>query len=65
MPLLADRQTRERWEESGGKSMVDKAYEQVEKILSEHEVDPLPGKVEEELLKIVREVEEREEKRNG
>ena len=64
MPLLADRQIRERWEEAGKKNMVANAHEAVVKILAEHEVEPLPAKIEEELVRIVREVEEREEKRS-
>ncbi len=64
MPQLADRQIRERWEASGKKNMVAKAQETVAKILAEHEVAPLPDGVEEELKRIVREVEEREEKRS-
>ncbi len=64
LPSLADRQLRERWEASGKKNMVDKAHDRVEEILAEHQVAPLPGGVEEELNRIVREVEEREEKRS-
>ena len=62
MPLLADRQIRERWEQAGQKTMVQNAQEQVKKILAEHEVEPLPETVEKELIRIVREVEKREEK---
>jgi trimethylamine--corrinoid protein Co-methyltransferase len=61
-PLLADRQTRERWESDGCKSMVDRASEKVGQILQEHRVDPLPAKMEAELERIVREVEKRESK---
>jgi len=64
MPLLADRQIRERWETAGQKDMVAKAHDSVAQILAEHEVEPLPEAVEEELVRIVREVEEREEKRS-
>lgn len=64
MPRLADRQVRERWEETGKKNMVANAHETVARILAEHEVDPLPEAMEEELKRIVREVEEREEKRS-
>lgn len=63
MPLLADRQIRDRWEASGRKNMVANAQDTVAKILEEHQVDPLPEGTEEELKRIVREVEEREEKR--
>lgn len=60
LPLLADRRTRDKWEEAGGKSMVEKAHEEVERILSEHQVDPLPSKMEAELEEILQEVEKRE-----
>ena len=63
MPLLADRQIRERWEAAGEKNMVAKAHDTVEQILAEHHVDPLPEGTEEELKRIVREIEKREEKR--
>jgi len=63
MPLLADRQIRERWEGAGGTNMVANAHKEVARILEEHQVEPLPEGTEEELKRIVREVEEREEKR--
>ena len=63
LPKLANRQTREKWQESGGKNMADKARESVEKILAEHKPDPLPPTAEAELERIVREVEAREAKR--
>ena len=62
LPLLADRQTRERWESGGSKSMVDKAHEKVLQILSEHQVDPLPSEMAAELERIALEVESRESK---
>ncbi len=62
IPLLSDRQTREKWEEAGGKGMAERAHERVEQILAEHQVDPLDADVEAELERIVREVEEREAK---
>ena len=63
MPLLADRQIRDRWEAAGARNMVDKAHDTVEQILAEHQVDPLPEGTEEELKRMVREIEKREEKR--
>ena len=60
IPPLGDRQTRERWEEAGSKGVADHAHERVERILAEHQVDPLDADVEAELEHIVREVEERE-----
>jgi trimethylamine--corrinoid protein Co-methyltransferase len=63
LPRLASRQTREKWLEGGAKSMADRAYETVEKLLAEHKVQPLPAASEAELERIVREVEAREAKR--
>jgi trimethylamine--corrinoid protein Co-methyltransferase len=63
LPRLANRQTREKWLETGGKSMADRAHETVEKLLAEHKPDPLPAAAEAELERIVREVEAREAKR--
>jgi trimethylamine--corrinoid protein Co-methyltransferase len=64
MPLLADRQTRERWESAGSRSMVDKAAEKVQDILHNHKVDPLSSEQDAELERIAREVEIRESKRS-
>jgi trimethylamine--corrinoid protein Co-methyltransferase len=60
LPLLASRQSRERWEQRGSTDMVDQAARRVEQILSEHTVDPLPTSMEAELERIVRDVEKRE-----
>jgi trimethylamine--corrinoid protein Co-methyltransferase len=60
LPLLASRQTRERWEQGGSKNMVDQAVARVEQLLEEHTVDPLPDSMESELQRIVRDVENRE-----
>lgn len=65
IPSLSDRLTRENWERAGSKSMADRAHERVEEILAQHQVDPLPPQVEAELERIVREVEEREAKRQS
>jgi trimethylamine--corrinoid protein Co-methyltransferase len=62
MPMLASRQNRERWEQGGSKSMVDEAIRRVEQLLAEHSVEALPGSMEAELERIIREVEEREAK---
>lgn len=63
MPLLANRQTREKWEETGSRSMIDRAHETVEKVLDEHRPEPISDSMEAELLRILKEVEQREEKR--
>jgi len=60
LPLLADRQSRQKWEEGGSKSMTDRAHEEVERVLSKHKVDPLPDDMEAELERIIRDVEKRE-----
>ncbi len=65
LPRLASRQTREKWMEGGSKTMVDRAREEVERILAEHEPAPLPAAAEAELERIVREVEAREQKRRA
>lgn len=60
LPLLASRQTRERWEQGGSRTMTDQAHERVAKLLAEHQVQSLPAEAEAELERIVREVEARE-----
>jgi trimethylamine--corrinoid protein Co-methyltransferase len=60
LPRMSDRRTRDAWVRAGSKGMADVAHERVEQILAEHQVKPLAPGVEEELLRIVREVEERE-----
>ncbi len=54
IPPLGDRQTREKWEDAGGKGVADRAHERVTQILAEHQVDPLDADVEAELERIVR-----------
>lgn len=60
IPTLADRQTREMWNQTGSKGVVEKAHERMQQILAEHRVDPLDTAVEAELERIVKEVDERE-----
>jgi len=62
LPLLANRQTRERWEQAGSQSMVDQAQGRVEQLLAEHTVEALPASMEAELERIIRDVEKREAK---
>jgi trimethylamine--corrinoid protein Co-methyltransferase len=62
LPLLANRQTRERWEQGGSRSMVEQAQKRVEQLLAEHAVEPLPASMEAELERIIRDVEKREAK---
>jgi trimethylamine:corrinoid methyltransferase-like protein len=60
MPLLANRQTRDRWEQGGSRGMVEQAQKRVEQLLAEHTVEALPAAVETELERIIRDVEKRE-----
>jgi trimethylamine--corrinoid protein Co-methyltransferase len=62
LPLLASRQTRERWEQAGSRSMVDQAQGRAEQLLAEHTVEALPASMEAELERIIRDVEKREAK---
>ncbi|MFC2037870.1 trimethylamine methyltransferase family protein, partial [Chloroflexota bacterium] len=64
MPRLSDRRTRDVWDQSGSKGMAKVAHERVQQILAEHKVEPLAPGVEEELERIVREVEQREASRH-
>ncbi len=64
LPMLANRQTREKWEEGGSLSMVDQAHKKVQQILAEHSADPLPAGAEAELERIVSEVEAREARKS-
>jgi len=60
MPRLSDRQTREIWGERGSKDMRDVAKERVRAILKEHQPTPLDKDAEEMLMKVLKEIEERE-----
>jgi trimethylamine:corrinoid methyltransferase-like protein len=62
LPLLANRQTRERWEQGGSRGMVEQAQERVEQVLTEHSAEALPASMEAELERIIRDVEKREAK---
>ncbi len=52
-PKLFERGTYESWLEAGGKSLVERAAERTESILSEHKPEPLARKIREKLKKIV------------
>lgn len=65
IPELSDRRTREQWVEAGSLGMADLAHRRVVEILADHEVDPLESSVEEELERIVEEVERREAENKG
>jgi len=53
---LRDRTSLEMWRERGSKDLVKVAREQVEKILKEHVVEPLPPDIEKELDKIMMDI---------
>lgn len=52
--VLADRSTRQAWEQAGAKTILDRAAERVRKILSEHRPPALSAETERELEKEIR-----------
>jgi trimethylamine--corrinoid protein Co-methyltransferase len=56
IPKLLNRKTYDMWKKSGAKDLVTVAKEQVEKILREHVVEPLPPDIEKELDKTMLEI---------
>ena len=60
MPFLSDRQSRELWESKGKRDLKEVAKERVRKVLKEHQPRPLGSSVEDELMRIVHEIEKRE-----
>jgi trimethylamine--corrinoid protein Co-methyltransferase len=52
-PGLLDRCDYKSWRDGGGKTFGERAAEQVNEILSEHEPEPLPGEVKKRLRQIV------------
>jgi trimethylamine--corrinoid protein Co-methyltransferase len=48
-PVLFDKEVWQKWEEMGRKDIVDRAHDQVVKILDTHQVDPLPNDVLDEI----------------
>ena len=60
---LFDRNTREAWEASGSKNIVDESYEKALDILKNHAPDPLPDSVQTSLDDIFAEAEERHQRR--
>jgi trimethylamine--corrinoid protein Co-methyltransferase len=63
IPTIVNRQKREKWERTGSKDLREVAREEAKRILKEHQPDPLEQDVEQELKKIVNEVEKRELKK--
>jgi len=56
-PRLCDRQAWDKWHEAGGKDMLLKAREHLEKILKDHQPEPLDRTIEERIDSIVKEAE--------
>jgi trimethylamine--corrinoid protein Co-methyltransferase len=52
-PSLFDRATYESWQEKGGKTIVERATEMIERILAKHKPEPLPIQVRKNLRRIV------------
>jgi trimethylamine--corrinoid protein Co-methyltransferase len=62
---LVNREKRDKWEAAGSKDLWETARQEAKKILKEHQPEPLDRDVEEELKRIIKEVEKRESKRVG
>jgi len=54
MTEITDRRTGEAWEADGRKSVIDRAHEKVQKILKEHQVQPVPNEVAKDFDAIVK-----------
>ncbi|MCK4363845.1 MAG: trimethylamine methyltransferase family protein, partial [Candidatus Aminicenantes bacterium] len=52
-PHLFERDTYDSWIGKGGKTLVERAADNVDRILSEHEPESLPSKIKEKLKGIV------------
>lgn len=52
-PNLFERNTYDSWQKDGGRTLVERAAEKVDRILSEHKTEPLPPKIKENLKRIV------------
>jgi trimethylamine--corrinoid protein Co-methyltransferase len=59
-PKLSDRRSREEWKSAGAKELREIAREEVKRILREYQPTPLERDVENELERIVKEIEKRE-----
>lgn len=58
LPRLFKRATYDTWIAQGGQDIRETAREKAKEILANHEVEPLPGEVKEELEAIIKEAEE-------
>lgn len=61
IPKISDRTSPEKWMKEGAKDIRQVARENVKQILKEHHPAPLDRTVKEELLKIIKDVEKREQ----
>jgi trimethylamine--corrinoid protein Co-methyltransferase len=60
LPIIINRQKREKWERAGSKDLREVACEEAKRILKEHRPEPLERDIEEQLKKVIKEVEKRE-----
>jgi trimethylamine--corrinoid protein Co-methyltransferase len=56
---LQDRGDYETWQQNGSKTMSDRVNERTEKLLNEHQPEPIEDKLKEELNKIVSDADKR------
>jgi trimethylamine--corrinoid protein Co-methyltransferase len=63
IPMISDRTTPEAWVKAGAKDIRTVAREKAKQILRDHHPPPLDRSIKEELLKIVKDVEKRELKK--
>jgi trimethylamine--corrinoid protein Co-methyltransferase len=56
-PGVFERGNYDQWQAKGGKSLGERAAEQVSQILAEHEPEPLPEEVAQKLKEIIRRAE--------
>jgi trimethylamine--corrinoid protein Co-methyltransferase len=57
-PKLIDRRNRDKWQARGGTSLYERALEEAKRIVSKHEVPPLPEDVRSSIRTIVEETED-------
>ena len=59
LPKLQDRGDYETWQQNGSKTMSDRVNERTEKLLNEHQPEPIEDKLKEELNRIVSDADKR------
>lgn len=60
IPKLCDRESYEHWEGKGHRGMLEKAKDEVKRILADHQPQPLDSEVEKELVSLIKDTEKRE-----